>query len=97
MFSLRYNKRGKESLFVSRGYPRNRIRLYFCYLAPRDKTGKVTKVFDIELIADDEVNDDVFIFYVKSEEQKNLVIKIYDEEGYEMKDSTLKKSPKSSN
>lgn len=44
---------------------------------------KVAKVLDIEMIAEDEVNDDVFVFSLKSEEQKKLTMKLFDEEGYE--------------
>jgi hypothetical protein len=44
---------------------------------------KVAKVLDIEMIAEDEVNDDVFVFSLKSEEQKKLTLKMFDEEGYE--------------
>jgi len=43
---------------------------------------KVAKVLDIEMIAEDEVNDDVFIFSLKSEEQRKLTMKLFDEEGY---------------
>jgi len=45
---------------------------------------KVAKILDVELIAQDEVNDDVFVFSLKSEEQKNLTMKMFDEEGYEL-------------
>lgn len=45
---------------------------------------KVAKVLDIEMNAEDEVNDDVFVFSLKSEEQKNLTMKLFDEEGYEL-------------
>jgi hypothetical protein len=45
---------------------------------------KVAKVLDIEMNAEDEVNDDVFVFALKSEEQKNLTMKLFDEEGYEL-------------
>jgi hypothetical protein len=44
---------------------------------------KVAKVLDIEMIAQDEVNDDVFVFSLKSEEQRQLTMKILDEEGFE--------------
>ncbi|WMX15708.1 T9SS C-terminal target domain-containing protein [Aureispira sp. CCB-E] len=45
---------------------------------------KVAKVLDIEMQAEDEVNDDVFVFALKSEEQKNLTMKMFDEEGYQL-------------
>jgi len=45
---------------------------------------KVAKVLNVELVAEDEVNDDVFIFSLKSEEQKKLTMKMFDEEGYEL-------------
>lgn len=43
---------------------------------------KVAKVLDIEMIAEDEVNDDVFVFSLKSEEQRKLTLQMFDEEGY---------------
>lgn len=45
---------------------------------------KVAQVLNIEMIAQDEVNDDVFVFSLKSEEQKELTMKMFDEEGYEL-------------
>lgn len=45
---------------------------------------KVAKILDIEMIAEDEVNDDVFVFSLKSEEQKDLTMKLLDEEGYQV-------------
>lgn len=43
---------------------------------------KVSKVLDIEMVAQSEVSDDVFIFSLKSEEQKDLTLRMLDEEGY---------------
>jgi hypothetical protein len=46
---------------------------------------KVAKILDIEMVAsDDPVQDDVFVFALKSEEQKDLTMKMFDEEGYEL-------------
>lgn len=45
---------------------------------------KVAQVLNIEMVAQDEVNDDVFVFSLKSEEQKELTMKMFDEEGYEL-------------
>ena len=45
---------------------------------------KVAKVLNVELIAESEVNDDVFVFSLKSEDQKALSMKMFDEEGYEL-------------
>ena len=45
---------------------------------------KVAQVLNIEMTADDEVNDDVFVFSLKSEEQKDIAIQMFDEEGYEI-------------
>lgn len=45
---------------------------------------KVAKILNIELAADDEVNDDVFVFSLKSEEQKNIALQMFDEEGFEI-------------
>lgn len=45
---------------------------------------KVAQILNIELVAQDEVNDDVFVFSLKSEEQKKLTMKMFDEEGYEL-------------
>lgn len=44
---------------------------------------KVAKLMDVELIAsDDPVQDDVFVFALKSEEQKDLTMRMFDEEGF---------------
>ena len=43
---------------------------------------KVAKVLDIEMVADDQVSDDVFVFALKSEEQRKLTMQMFDEEGY---------------
>lgn len=46
---------------------------------------KVAKMVDVELVASDNpVRDDIFVFTVKSEEQKDLTMKMFDEEGYEV-------------
>ncbi len=45
---------------------------------------KVAKVLNIEILAEDEVNEDVYVFSLKSEEQKSLTMKMFDEEGYEL-------------
>ena len=46
---------------------------------------KVAKMLDIEMVAsDDPVQDDVFVFALKSEQQKDLTMKMFDEEGYEL-------------
>jgi hypothetical protein len=46
---------------------------------------KVAKTLNIEMIAsDDPIADDVFVFALKSEEQKDLTLRAFDEEGYEL-------------
>jgi hypothetical protein len=45
---------------------------------------KVAKMLNVELIAESEVNDDLFVFSLKSEDQKALTMKMYDEEGFEL-------------
>lgn len=45
---------------------------------------KVSQMMDIELVASDENVDDVFVFALKSEEQKQVTMKMFDEEGYEL-------------
>ena len=46
---------------------------------------KVSKMLNIEMVAsDDPIADDVFVFALKSEEQKELTLKMFDEEGYEL-------------
>ncbi len=45
---------------------------------------KVAKVLNIEMISQDEVDNDVFVFALKSQEQKELTMKMFDEEGYEL-------------
>jgi hypothetical protein len=44
---------------------------------------RVAKMLDAELIADEKVEDDVYVFSLKSNEQQELAMKIFDEEGYE--------------
>lgn len=44
---------------------------------------KVSQMAGIEMIAsDDPIQDDVFVFALKSEDQKNMVMEMFDEEGY---------------
>ncbi|MCP4442719.1 MAG: T9SS type A sorting domain-containing protein [Aureispira sp.] len=45
---------------------------------------KVAKTLEIEMTSDDEVNDDVFVFSLKSQDQKELAMQMFDEEGYEI-------------
>lgn len=46
---------------------------------------KVAQTLDIEMImSDDPIDTDVFVFALKSEEQKDLTMKMFDEEGYEL-------------
>lgn len=45
---------------------------------------KVSKMMDIEMVSSDETADDVFVFSLKSEEQKQVTMKMFDEEGYEL-------------
>lgn len=45
---------------------------------------KVAKILDIEMISEDEINTDVYVFSLKSEEQRTLTMKMFDEEGYEL-------------
>jgi hypothetical protein len=46
---------------------------------------KVSKLLDIEMIASENpIEDDVFIFALKTEEEKELTLKMFDEEGYEL-------------
>jgi hypothetical protein len=44
---------------------------------------KVANLLNVELIADD-VQDDIFVFAVKSQEQMDITMKMFDEEGYEL-------------
>lgn len=44
---------------------------------------KVASTLNIEMVMSDEIDGDVFVFALKSEEQKNLTMKMFDEEGYE--------------
>ena len=44
---------------------------------------KIANVLDIEMTAsDDPVNDDIFVFALKSENQKEVALKMFDEEGF---------------
>ena len=45
---------------------------------------KIANVLNVEMRASDEAVDDVFIFSLKSSEQKELTMKMFDEEGYEL-------------
>ncbi len=46
---------------------------------------KVAGALNIEMVSsDDPVTDDVFIFTLKSEEQKEVAMKMFDEEGYQL-------------
>lgn len=45
---------------------------------------KVAKALDIEMVASDDPVEDVFVFALKSQEQKDLTLKMFDEEGYEL-------------
>jgi hypothetical protein len=46
---------------------------------------KVAKALDIEMsVSDAPIADDVFIFALNSPEQKELTMKMFDEEGYEL-------------
>ncbi len=45
---------------------------------------KVAKALNIELIAESEIRDDMFVFSLKSAAQKALTLKMFDEEGYEL-------------
>lgn len=45
---------------------------------------KVAKLLDVELTVQDEVTDDIFVFSLKTKKQKELTMKLFDEEGYEL-------------
>jgi hypothetical protein len=45
---------------------------------------KVAKLLEVEITAQDKVTDDVFVFSLKTEKQKELTMKLFDEEGYEL-------------
>ena len=45
---------------------------------------KVAKLLDVDLTAQDKVTDDVFVFSLKTKKQKELTMKLFDEEGYEL-------------
>ena len=45
---------------------------------------KVASLMDVELVSADEVNDDLFVFAIKSEEQMDVTMRLFDEEGYEL-------------
>lgn len=46
---------------------------------------KVSKLMGIEMTAsDDPIADDVYVFALKSQEQKQLTLKMFDEEGYQL-------------
>jgi hypothetical protein len=45
---------------------------------------KVAKLLEVEITAQDKVMDDVFVFSIKTKKQKELTMKLFDEEGYEL-------------
>lgn len=45
---------------------------------------KIAKIQNVELISQNTVNDDVFVFTLKSETQQKLTLKMFDEEGFEL-------------
>jgi len=45
---------------------------------------KVAKALNVELIAESEIKDDMFVFSLKSEAQKVISLKMIDEEGFEL-------------
>jgi hypothetical protein len=46
---------------------------------------KVAKALNIEVVSsEDPVADDVYVFALKSEEQKNIAMQMFDEEGYSL-------------
>jgi ATPase subunit of ABC transporter with duplicated ATPase domains len=51
---------------------------------------KVAKMLNVEVnITNDVVNDDIFIFSLKSKAQEEYAMKLFDEEGYEMGDNAF--------
>lgn len=45
---------------------------------------KVAQLLDVEITAQDKVPDDVFVFSLTTKEQKELTMKLFSEEGYEL-------------
>lgn len=45
---------------------------------------KVAQLLDVEITAQDKVPDDVFVFSLTTKEQKELTMKLFNEEGYEL-------------
>lgn len=45
---------------------------------------KVAKLLEVEITAQDKATDDVFIFSLKTKEQRELTMKFFNEEGYEL-------------
>jgi hypothetical protein len=45
---------------------------------------KVAKLLEVEITAQEKVTDDVFVFSLKTKKQKELTMKLFDEEGYEL-------------
>ena len=45
---------------------------------------KVAKALNVELVAESEIKDDMFVSSLKSEAQKVLTLKMFDEEGFEL-------------
>lgn len=74
------NKMVAVVLLMDNGDDRQVVTTIFTTLMAAEK---VASTLNIEMVMSDEVNDDVFVFALKSEEQKELTMKMFDEEGYE--------------
>lgn len=45
---------------------------------------KVAKLLEVDILTQDKVSDDVFVFSLKTKKQKELTMKLFDEAGYEL-------------
>jgi hypothetical protein len=74
------NKRVAIILLMDNGDDKEVITTIFTTLMAAEK---IAGTLNIEMVMSDEVDGDVFVFALKSEEQKDLTMKMFDEEGYE--------------
>jgi hypothetical protein len=58
---------------------------------------KVAKLLEVDLITQDKVSDDIFVFSLKTKKQKELTMQFFDEAGYELVGHRVLKTQTESN
>lgn len=76
------NKNKYIKLFLTNNYDdKETVHLIYTTLMTAEK---ISSNLNIQLIAQDEIKDDIYIFNITSEDDKNLTLKMFDEEGYDL-------------